>query len=213
MYRFFDNEKARAEEIICSHQAETVGRMRRHNLLFSIQDTSYLDFDSHEKTEGLGSISKAYKKHKMELLLHPALMVTEEGLPLGLSFFKCWSREIREETKKQKMKRIYRTPIKDKESFKWIEALHQTSALVPEGCTMITIGDREADIFEFLQAAEALNQTFIVRNRQDRKFVNSKGEETKLSIELSKLPCMKKMTLNVPKNFNRKPRNAKVEIR
>ncbi|MBK8201305.1 MAG: transposase [Bdellovibrionales bacterium] len=62
IYRFFGNEKVSAEEIISSHQVETIGRMRGHNLLFSIQDTSYLDFDSHEKTEGLGSISKAYKK-------------------------------------------------------------------------------------------------------------------------------------------------------
>ncbi|MBK8202987.1 MAG: hypothetical protein IPK68_11910 [Bdellovibrionales bacterium] len=59
------------------------------------------------------------------------------------------------------MKRIYSTSIKDKESFKWIEALQQTSALTPEGSTVITIGDREADIFEFLQAAEALKQSLL----------------------------------------------------
>lgn len=26
-----------------------------------VQDTSYLDYDTHKKTQGLGSISKAYK--------------------------------------------------------------------------------------------------------------------------------------------------------
>ncbi|WP_264338753.1 hypothetical protein [Wolbachia endosymbiont (group A) of Cheilosia soror] len=35
-------------------------------------ESSYLDFDSHIKTKRLGSISKAYTKHKMGLLLHSA---------------------------------------------------------------------------------------------------------------------------------------------
>ncbi|WP_353280589.1 hypothetical protein [Wolbachia endosymbiont (group B) of Cyclophora punctaria] len=60
-------------------------RMKGNQFVFSVQDTSYLDFDSHIKTKRLGSISKAYTKHKMGLLLHSALIVSKDGLPLGLS--------------------------------------------------------------------------------------------------------------------------------
>ena len=59
-------------------------------MVFAIQDTTYLDYDSHIKTQELGSISKNYTKHKQGLIMHSALIVTRKvvtrkGLPLGLA--------------------------------------------------------------------------------------------------------------------------------
>ena len=212
-YRLFSNERLDVDEIMGSHRIETAARMSGRKLLFSIQDTSYLDFDSHQKTKGLGSISKAYKKHKKGLLLHSALMVTPEGLPLGISSHKCWSRKPRDEEKGKKMARKYRTPIQKKESFKWLQALQETVDLNSEGTQIVTIADRESDIFEFLSAAEKLNTSFVVRNRMDRTFFNEKGEKTRLWTEISTLPAVKTMTIKIPKNLNREEREATVEVR
>lgn len=66
------NEKLEDKEIYSSHYKETKERIKGNQLVFSVQDTSYLDFDSHIKTKRLDSISKAYTKHKMGLLLHSA---------------------------------------------------------------------------------------------------------------------------------------------
>ena len=54
-------------------------------MVFAIQDTTYLDYDSHIKTQELGSISKNYTKHKQGLIMHSTLIVTRKGLPLGLA--------------------------------------------------------------------------------------------------------------------------------
>jgi hypothetical protein len=212
-YRLFGNERVRASEILCSHRRETKKRLRGHSRLFSIQDTSHLDFDSHQKTQGLGSISKAYRKHKRGLMLHAALMVTEQGLPLGLSASKCWSRVAREETAREKQRRIYTSAIREKESVKWIDALQETVAITPAGCELITIGDREADIFEFVQSAQSLDTSFIVRNRQDRRFINAKGKKTKLRSALSRSPLLRTIAIEIPENRNRAARTAHVEIR
>ncbi|WP_141553653.1 hypothetical protein [Candidatus Regiella insecticola] len=59
----------------------------------------------------------------MGLMLHASLMVTQEGLPLGLSSLKCWSRVSREETPQEKQRRLYQSTMKEKESIKWIETL------------------------------------------------------------------------------------------
>lgn len=118
-YRLFDNEKFVAKEVYSSHHKETAERIKGNKLVFSVQDTSYLDFDSHIKTQGLGSIAKNYTKHKKGLILHSALVVSEKGLPLGLSSQQCWARPARkEETTKEKANRRYRTSIKDKKSYK-----------------------------------------------------------------------------------------------
>ncbi|WP_253303148.1 IS4/Tn5 family transposase DNA-binding protein [Wolbachia endosymbiont of Phyllotreta cruciferae] len=49
-YRLFSNEKLEDKEIYSSHYKETKERIKGNQLVFSVQDTSYLDFDSHIKT-------------------------------------------------------------------------------------------------------------------------------------------------------------------
>lgn len=128
-YRLLSNNKLDVKEIYNSHYKETGERIKGNKFVFSIQDTTYLDFDSHIKTQGLGSISKAYTKHKKGLILHTTLIVSKEGLPLGLSSQQCWARVIREEKASEKARRQYITSSQDKESYKWIRALKETMHL------------------------------------------------------------------------------------
>ena len=169
-YRLFSNEKVEVSKIYLSHYKQTYNRIKGNNFIFAVQDTSYLDYDSHRKTKDLGSISKAYSKHKMGLIVHSTLAVTVDGMPLGLTSQQCWGRPIREEKAAEKSRRRYVTNIEGKESYKWIRALKETIKNVP-ATKIITIGDREADIFAFLWEAEALGSLFVIRNRQDRKLI------------------------------------------
>lgn len=213
-YRLFDNEKFVAKEIYSSHHQETAERIKGNKLVFSVQDTSYLDFDSHINTQGLGSISKNYTKHKKGLILHSALMVSKKGLPLGLSSQQCWARPAREEeTTKEKANRTYRTSIKDKESYKWIAGLKETLATLPEKVQLVTLGDREADIFRFLWFAESLGSFYVIRNRANRKFICTEAGKTNLQTRIAQLPVKKKTILKVVKNGHQKSRKAKIEIK
>ncbi|MGF9762762.1 IS4 family transposase, partial [Microvirga sp. 0TCS3.31] len=84
------------------------------------------------------------------LLMHSCLAVTAEGLPLGLSAIKVWTRPRFKGTRKLKRKiNPTRVPIDQKESIRWLECMKQSVALfgAPERC--IPIGDRENDIDEF----------------------------------------------------------------
>ncbi|HAT7071658.1 TPA: hypothetical protein JAN90_02500 [Legionella pneumophila] len=63
-YRLLNHEKLKESDIYSSHQQEACNRIKGHSLILCVQDTSYLDYDTHTKTQGLGSISKAYTKHK-----------------------------------------------------------------------------------------------------------------------------------------------------
>jgi hypothetical protein len=212
-YRLFSNEKCIANEIYDSHHKETGARIKGNKFIFAIQDTTYLDFDSHIKTTGLGSVSKAYKKHKMGLIIHSTLAVTAEGLPLGLSSQQCWSRPLREEEAQEKSRRIYRTYISNKESYKWITALKETVKNVPEGTQIITLGDREADIFEFLWTAQSLDTFFVVRNRQDRKFICSEVGKTKLQTRFKQLPVKAEIVLQIPKRAHHETRESNIAIK
>ncbi|RKU20183.1 transposase, partial [Candidatus Poribacteria bacterium] len=49
-YRFFDNDKVSAEKVLDPHFQQTVDRMRAHERVFAIQDTTYLDYTDHPAT-------------------------------------------------------------------------------------------------------------------------------------------------------------------
>ncbi len=99
-------------------------------------------------------------------------MPSKDGLPLGLSSQQCWARSIREEeTAQEKANRKYRTSIEEKESYKWITALKETINNLPPNVQLVTLGDREADIFKFLWVAETLGSFYVIRNRANRRFI------------------------------------------
>jgi hypothetical protein len=213
-YRLFDNPKLEAREIFESHQTETRTRVQGHPLVFAIQDTTFLDFDSHPKTKGLGSIGKAYgKKDKLGLILHPTLMVTEKGLPLGLMSFSCWARPPRAKMEKnEKRRQSYRKGLNERESRKWLLAARETTQNLPNGTRIITIGDRESDMFELFHECMSSGQGFVIRSRVNRRTQRNKYRTNKMWEFLEKLPPAGTSIIEIPAQQGRPARKARVEI-
>ena len=82
-YRFFDNDKVTPERIQATHHRRTVERMAQHERVLAVQDTSFLNYTHHPKTEGLGAIGTKNQKQR-GFGMHSTLAVTTEGMPLGL---------------------------------------------------------------------------------------------------------------------------------
>src|SRR5580700_6920616 len=97
--------------------------------------------------------------------MHSSLVVTAEGLPLGLAAIKFWTRDKFKGTNALKSKvNPTRVPIERKESIRWLENLRQSTALLnrPEHC--VHIGDRESDIYELFCTAQQAGTHFVVRS-------------------------------------------------
>jgi len=101
--------------------------------------------------------------------MHSSLVVTTEGLPLGLAAIKFWSRSKFKGTSALKRHiNPTRVPIEAKESIRWLENMRASTALLGEGQRLIHIGDRENDIYEFFCAAREAGTHFLVRTCVDR---------------------------------------------
>ncbi|MEI9424269.1 hypothetical protein O7A70_24190 [Mesorhizobium sp. Cs1299R1N1] len=102
------------------------------------------------------------------VLMHSSLVVALTGTPLGLTAAKFWTRTKFKGTLALK-RRINptRVPIETKESYRWLENLRQSIALVgaPERCAHV--GDRESDISSAI-AAQGLGTCFLVRVQTNR---------------------------------------------
>ncbi|CAE6857079.1 hypothetical protein [Paraburkholderia aspalathi] len=76
---------------------------------------------------------------------------------------------------KRKVINPTRVPIEEKESYRWLENLGQSTALLGEPERCVHIGDRESDIYELFCEAHELGN-FLVRTCVDR--LAGDGEHT-----------------------------------
>lgn len=215
-YRLFDNDKASAEAMREPHIAATVKRMMAcGGAVLVMQDTVFFSYGEHPKTRGLGPIGKSNEPHDRGLIMHDALAFTASGVPLGLLSQTIWARlEVPEEEFVEKILRLQCTAIEEKESSKWLVALRETVARTPRGVQVVTIADRESDLFEFLTAAQELGARYVIRARRDRQLVpeESAGFESLLEA-LGSAAVLGTLQVAIPGNGKRKARTAEVAVK
>lgn len=171
-YDFWSNRRVGVEEILGGHQKSVVARSQRCEVVLALQDTSELDYSEHRKgTRGIGPISNPEARG---LKLHTVLGVSEAGVPLGILHQRMWSREMPVGTRRASRQRR----IEEKESVRWLESLEDTERLLPEGVRVITIADREADIYALFAQPRRAQSELLIRAAQNRNTKRSAfGEE------------------------------------
>lgn len=209
-YRFFQNKKITMNVLIDAHTEATIVRIKEHKVVLAPQDTTTLNYSAHPMTEGLGPINTIEDK-TIGLLLHDTLAFTEDGTPLGVIDAQCWARSFEEQGKKYKRHHL---PIEQKESMKWIRSfkrLSEIQKLCPD-TMLVSIGDRESDIYELFQsAAENLQgPKLLVRAEKSR---NRKVDQRPLWDYMLGREVSGSLEIHIPRRGNKKARDVWVDIR
>ena len=105
--------------------------------------------------------------------LHLLHAFSDDGTPLGTVHAHLWAREsLRDNTGKKVKKQYKQVPFENKESRRWVDALHEADRVACQShpTEVICIADSEADIFELFVAGQAESHVsdWIVRACQDR---------------------------------------------
>jgi len=192
-YRLFDNERITAAKIFSAHQGRTLQRMRDEPVVLAIQDTTYFNFSKHKKTRGLGPIGDKETDPK-GLILHSTFAVTPHGLPLGVLLHRCWARTGYRETATE----FESKPIEEKESHRWVQDLRETARVASshKSTMVVTVADRESDIYEFLLEAHCLNAKYVIRACYSR-YIASQEYRT-LHEKLESLAPQAQVEIDVP---------------
>lgn len=149
-----------------AHYNETVQRAKatKSPYILAIQDKTVLDFTSHLSKTELGRIGGKGKKSQYGLFQHNTLLVNASNEPLGLIDIKHFDYDDYDLTTDR-----HKRPIEEKHSFSWIEASrNRRDRLGKLNVPVITVADRESDIFEFLHDLVGHNELFVVRAQHDR---------------------------------------------
>jgi len=209
-YRFFDHARVTLQSLLAPHYQATAERAAAQAVVLAVQDSSGLNYTAHPATEGLGPLNTKADA-SLGLWLHDTLAFTPAGLPLGLLDIQLWARDA--EAAGQRETRHAR-PIEDKESRKWLTS-HAAASALQQHCPdtlVVSVGDREADVYELFVAAAAQPQgaRLLVRAERTRRMTRAHGS---LWDFMAEQPLAATQALAVPRRHHRPARTASLELR
>jgi hypothetical protein len=142
-YRFLSNDRVSEADILVGHFQSTRERTAATDgPILLLHDTTEFSYQR-ENTAAI-RITKSINSGRDKagrvrthtvcgILMHSSLMVTSEGLPLGLGAIKFWPRKKFKGTAALKRKiNPTRVPIEKKESIRWLENVQQSTQLLGE---------------------------------------------------------------------------------
>jgi len=212
-YRFFKNPQVDMPKLLRPHIESTLERIRSHPVILAVQDTTTLNYTGHPP-EGVGPINNS-QNSAVGLVLHDTLAFTPEGTPLGLLNVQCWARDPAQAGKKY---RRHQLPIAEKESCKWLvsyRAVAELQKLCPDS-RLISVGDREADLYELFHAAaqDPRGPGLLVRAERTRnRRVEQDDEPEALWSRMQAETLAGTLQVAVPRRGVRPSRTAKFEVR
>jgi hypothetical protein len=209
-YRFFDHPKITMDKLLNSHYEATLKRISEEKTVLVVQDTTTVNYSAHPLTKGLGPISPK-SEGVVGLLLHDSMAFNLAGTPLGLLDVQCWARDP-----KQFGKRAFRheLSIEHKESQKWLKSFTKVGEAKKRcpNTTLISVADREADIYEFfhLGLKNGCGAQLLVRAEHNRLLADGQG---RLWEHIAKQAVAGTEVISVPRQGKRAPREARLEVR
>jgi hypothetical protein len=201
------NDGLDKEEILRAHQEATVRRMvESEKTILAIKDTTSLNYNTQTKMEGIGYTCE----QTLGVNIHSCLAVTADGLVLGVLAQSPYNREQPRDNSRTHDSKKTRL-LEEKESFRWVQTLGVSTINVPDEVHIVTVCDREGDMYELFDEAVRTEQPFLIRIAQNRKTI----ENTKILDEIKEKPCVGKVKVMLPRNSRKslKEREAVLQIR
>lgn len=171
VYGLFRREESRLDRIESEHWKRVREDCRGPGDHLFIQDSTSLDYTSHESVEGLGPIGdgggRGFMAHTTLALRvggdEPAAWHYEV---VGLAHQKLWTRpEESHHGRESRSERLSR----GRESLVWSECLEEIGDAPAGGdCRWILVGDRASDVYETIASCRCHGFAFVLRACQDR---------------------------------------------
>ncbi len=195
-YRFLDNDRVNEQKILAGHFHATRQRFASADgLILVLHDTTEFSYTRND-TQAIGQTRNVASGHPDKagrqrmhtvcgILMHSSLVVTRDGLPLGLAAIKLWTRKKFKGVNALKGRGLHggkhsvntsRIPIEEKESYRWLENVRQSTQTLGEATRCVHIGDRESDIYELFSECESQTTKFVFRTCVNRR--SGEGEQT-----------------------------------
>jgi IS4 transposase len=201
--RWLRNKNVSVNRLVEAEQSKTAELSKGRHVL-AIQDTTELNYQKHAgRVHGLGTVGNG---RDAGFFLHPMLIIDADTDA-------CFgSAAIHIENRLEGASDNYQQlPIEEKESYRWISTAEISKKVLSQTERITFIGDRENDIYEFIDRIPDEKTHIITRIRHNRTLES--GE--KLYSHLEKQAESRSLNIAVPREIRkgREERTAKLSIK
>jgi hypothetical protein len=208
-YRWLRNDKVDPQAVAEGGFGATVKAVEGLGELLALEDTTTLSYPHASAREQLGDLGGKAGSDRRGFFVHSVLLLEREtGRTVGLIDQACWRRDGQKRGQRHARKS---RPYEEKESAKWQHASERVAVRL--GALMaqvISVGDREADVYEYLLYKHRAQQRYIVRASWNRRLSN---QHEGLDEALAQAPLRGKKEVFIPQRGGRRSRTAQVELR
>ncbi len=208
-YDFWSSPHIKAEAIRQAHQSSTIERVKQHSIVIAIQDTTELNFSHHPSKKGMGYLDNTSSRG---LKVHSVFGSSANGVPIGVLHQQVWARDPAQLGKKYQR---HKKPTQEKESQRWLTATDATQKLIPHETVVVTVADREADIYDLLVLPRHFNSHLLIRathNRRVKRDAQAQQIE-RLHQVIEQTPACGQLSLELRRHPEREARCATLTLR
>jgi hypothetical protein len=201
-YNFFQNGWINSDRILAPHREKTIERIKKHDFVIFIQDSSDINLSHMEEVKQIGVLNETKKPG---CNFHTMIACTRERLMLGVIDHQFM---VREKEDLGKLASNNSRPIEDKESFRWLEFYRQAEEIArgASNTKCICVADRESDIIELFLEAKDSPLNLVVRSKHDRNIESEEGLKKKLNEVIATAPIIGQS------EFTLTPRKKKIAL-
>ena len=209
-YGLLESAAVGANEVGTAMFEACARRSARESLVFCAIDGTSLNLTDYERSKGFGPVgSRAEGGRGLKVM--NAMMLSAEGVPLGVSSQRYWTRA-------DHRRALHRDKCRpeEKETQHWLAAMKQTREVMAEHAPATRCWfqlDREGDAWPVLKDAGLGEHWFTIRARRKRRVLMPDGAKAHLWPLLKKQPVKTTYALEVRAAWRRKPRRAKMVVR
>ncbi|WP_299021237.1 IS4 family transposase [uncultured Photobacterium sp.] len=206
-YRLIRNPDVEANAIAEAGFAATTNEAEAHDLLLALEDSTALTYTHKSLSNELGHVNSGNRTRGM--LAHSVLLFApREQKVVGLIEQQRWTRDIATRGRGHK---FVKRPYEEKETFKWQQASTTMSERLGKlQVRVISVCDRESDIYEYLQYKLTSQQRFVVRSTYSRCIEES---GYKLHDYAKELSSAGQRIIQIAQRGGRKARKATLDVR
>jgi len=208
-YRLLRNAAVEPEAIAEGGFLASVRAARGCAEVLAVEDTTTLSYSHEAAHDELGDLGGPSGRQGRGFQVHSVLLVDAASEhTLGLVEQQRWCRDS---AKRGQRHRRGQRAYEDKESVKWQRASEALSARMGEAMTrVVSVCDREADVFEYLDYKLERGERFVVRAAWNRR--TSEAHQG-LFDTLEAAPVLGSRRVQVVQRGGRRAREARVELR
>ncbi len=206
-YRFFAHDDIAPQDCLSSHIESTYSRLDTGPLGLAGQETTAGDWTGHPATPGVGPLGSPACQG---LHVHSTLACPPERVPLGLLAQHVWARDPDDVGKRKRRKQ---GPSGQKASQQWLTSLEAVCS-ARAWCAptrFVSMGDREADVFDLLAAERPAGGELLVRAAWDRCVEEVPERYVWATVEAQ--PVGEPLLLQVPRRGTQPGRDAPLALR